>query len=203
MEENKYIESSIQTLDWKEHVWLRPKMYFEKCFEDGNLNSIALEVLCPAIDEYFDNNCSEINIKTDKNCLQIEYNAGMELRESYGNIIAENYMTKLMACKNEKKHLKVGEEFCLLGIATINVVAEKCELNTIWNKQKGHFIFEKGNTISREISLTDTSEDFTTISFKMSKEVFGNLEFDINDLQLKLNSLREKLPNLKIKLYKL
>ncbi|KFF25973.1 hypothetical protein IW16_14020 [Chryseobacterium vrystaatense] len=55
-------------------------MYFEKCFEEHNLNSIALEILCPAIDEYFDGNCSEIRLSIKENAVQIEYNAGMELR---------------------------------------------------------------------------------------------------------------------------
>lgn len=80
MEEKKYTESSIKSLDWKEHIWLRPVMYFEKCFEEHNLNSIALEILCPAIDEYFDGNCSEIRLSIKENAVQIEYNAGMELR---------------------------------------------------------------------------------------------------------------------------
>lgn len=203
MEDKKYIESEIKTLDWKEHVWLRPALYFEKCFEEKNLNSIVLEVFCPAIDEHFDNNCSEIKVGINKNLVQIKYNSGMELRETYENTVAENFMTKLMTCKNEKKHLEVGEEFCLLGIATINAVAEKCELNTIWNRQKGHFIFEKGNTIFKEIYNTDILENSTEISFEMSKEIFGELTFEFDDLQLKLNSLRERLPNLKLELSKL
>lgn len=112
-------------------------------------------------------------------------------------------MTKLMACKNEKKHLEVGQEYCLLGIATINAVSERCELNTIWNKQKGYFIFEKGNTFLREISSAETSQNFTRISFEMSKVIFGDLKFEWEDLQLKLSSLKEKLPQLKMELYKL
>lgn len=203
MEEKKYTESSIKSLDWKEHIWLRPTMYFEKCFEEHNLNSIALEILCPAIDEYFDGNCSEIRLSIKENAVQIEYNAGMELREVFGTAVAENFMTKLMVCKNEKKHLEVGQEYCLLGIATINAVSERCELNTIWNKQKGHFIFEKGNTFLREISSAETSQNFTRISFEMSKVIFGDLKFEWEDLQLKLSSLKEKLPQLKMELYKL
>ncbi|MDP9959823.1 hypothetical protein [Chryseobacterium lathyri] len=203
MEEKKYTESSIKSLDWKEHIWLRPRMYFEKCFEENNLNSIALEIFCPAIDEYFDNNCSEIYLGIKENSIQIEYNSGMELRETYGNTVAENFMTKLMACKNEKKHLEVGKKYCLLGIATINASAERCELNTIWNKQKGYFIFENGSTVFRKISSTDSSDDFTKISFEMSKEIFGDLKFEFSDLQLRLASLKEKLPNLKMELYEL
>jgi hypothetical protein len=34
---------------------------------------------------------------------------------------------------------------------------------------------------------------FTKISFKMSKEIFGDLTFDINDFQSRINILKEKL----------
>jgi len=88
-------------------------------------------------------------------------------------------------------------------MATINAVAEKCELNISWNKQKGHFIFENGETIIREISYTDIEKNYTEMSFQMSKKIFGNLEFNFDDLQQKLNLLRKKLPNLKLELNKL
>ena len=97
----------------------------------------------------------------------------------------------------------MGHEFCDVGMTPINAVSEKCELKTIWNKQKDHFIFEKGKTVFKEISETDISEESTTISFEISKEIFGDVIFQLNDLQLKLNSLREKLPNLKLELYKI
>jgi len=200
LEEKKYTASSIQTLEGMEHVRLRPQMYFEDCFLENNLNSLVFGSLCPAIDEYFDNICDEIFVYVDKNSLKIKYNAGMSLEKSWDLTKAECIMTKIGACSNEKKHLKVGDEFCRVGMAIINAVSEKCELKTIWNKQKGHFIFEKGKTIFREISEIEIFEDSTTISFEIDKEVFGKSIFELNDLQLKINSLKDKLPNLQIKL---
>ncbi|SEW13914.1 DNA gyrase subunit B [Chryseobacterium wanjuense] len=200
MEEKKYTASSIQTLEEMEHVRLRPQMYFEDCFKENNLNSLVFGALCHAIDEYFDNNCNEIIINADGNSFNVKYNAGMSLEKSWDLTKAECIMTKIGACSNEKKHLEVGDEFCRVGMTTINGVSEKCELKTIWNKQKAHFIFEKGKTVFKEISKTDIFEDATTISFEIDKEIFGNFVFELNDLQLKINSLKEKLPNLKIEL---
>lgn len=187
-------------IDFRDHVKLRPKMYFEDCFKENNLNSLALGSLCHAIDEYFDNNCNEIIINANGNSLSIEYNAGMSLDESRDLTKAECIMTKVGACSNEKKHLEVGHEFCRLGMAVINAATDKSELKTFWTKQKAHFIFEKGHTVSKEISVSDFSEESTTINFKMSKEIFGDFTFELNDLQLKINSLKERLPNLEIKL---
>ncbi|GAA4166120.1 hypothetical protein GCM10022217_39370 [Chryseobacterium ginsenosidimutans] len=203
MEEKKYIASDIQSIEGMEHVRLRPQLYFEDCFKENNLNSLVFGTLCHAIDEYFDDNCTEIIINAEKNSLRVKYNAGMSLEKSWDLTKAECIMTKIGACSNEKKHLEVGDEFCRVGMTTINAVSEKCELKTIWNKQKGHFIFEKGYTVFKEISETEISENSTIISFEISKELFGDSIFELNDLQLKLNSLRERLPNLKLELYKL
>lgn len=199
MEEKKYTESSIQALEGMEHVRLRPQMYFEDCFKENNLNSLVFESLCHAIDEYFDDSCTEIIINANGNSLNVEYNAGMSLEKSWDLTKAECIMTKIGACSNEKKHLEVGDEFCRVGMTTINAVSEKCELKTSWSKQKGHFIFEKGKTVFKEISKTDILEDSTTISFEISKDIFEDSLFELNDLQLKLNSLKERLPNLEIK----
>ena len=203
MEEKKYTASNIQSLEGMEHVRLRPQLYFEDCFKENNLNSLVFGALCHAFDEYFDNNCNEIIIYVDKNSLNIKYNAGMSLEKSGDLTKAECIMTKIGACSNEKKHLEVGDEFCRVGMTTINAVSEKCELETICNKHKGHFIFEKGKTVFKKISETDLSGDYTIIKFEISKGIFGDSVFELNDLQLKINSLKEKLPNLKLGLNKL
>lgn len=203
MKENKYTADSIQTLEGIVHVRLRPKMYFQECFDKQNLNSLVSDALCHAVDEYFDNICSEISIGINGNIMIIKYNAGMSLEISHDFTKAECIMTKIGACSNEKKHLEVGTEFCHLGMATVNAVTEKCELKTIWNQQQGYFIFEKGYLSFKEILNNKNSKDSTQITFEMSKEIFGELEFEWDDLQLRLNSLREKLPNLKMELYKL
>ncbi|NML68491.1 hypothetical protein HHL23_01565 [Chryseobacterium sp. RP-3-3] len=203
MEEKKYTASNIQSLEGMEHVRLRPQMYFEDCFKEGNLNLLVLGALCHAIDEFFDNNCSHIIINCSENSFNIKYNAGMSLEKSNFLTKAECIMTKIGACSNEKKHLEVGHEFCHISMAIINAVSDKCELETIYKKQKGHFIFKKGNIDFKEISDTDILKDSTQISFEMNKDVFGELTFELNDLQLKLNLLKEKLPNLQLELYKL
>lgn len=183
-----------------DHVRLRPKMYFEDCFKENNLNSLVNGALCHAIDEYFDNNCSEIIISAQSNSIYVKYNAGMSLEKSWDFTIAEYMMTKIGACSNEKKHLEVGDEFCRVGMAVINAVSDQCELKTVWNKKSGHFIFEHGKTVFQEISEADSSEDFTAINFEINREIFGDFVFDRNTLELKIIELKKRLPDLKIEL---
>ena len=93
-----YNSDNISSLSAGDHIRLRPKMYFEKCFNENSLNSFVFEFLCHAFDEYFDGNCSEIEIKLKENQFTISYNAGMSLEKAYENISkAECIMTKIAA----------------------------------------------------------------------------------------------------------
>lgn len=201
MEEKKiYTVESLIAIDPMDHVRLRPKMYFEDCFKENNLNSLVLGVLCHAVDEYFDNNCSEIIVNAQSTSMNVKYDAGMSLEKSYDLTKAECIMTKISACSNEKKYLEVGDEFCRVGMATINAVSHRCELKTIWNKKSGHFIFEHGKTVFQAISEADSSEEFTTISFGINREIFDDFVFDRNTLELKILELEKRLPDLKIEI---
>jgi DNA gyrase/topoisomerase IV subunit B len=106
MEEKKYKESDIQSLEGMEHIRLRPQLYFEDCFKENNLNSLVFGSLCHAIDEYFDNNCNEIIVIAEEKSFNVKYNAGMSLEKSWDLTIAECIMTKIGACSNEKNILK-------------------------------------------------------------------------------------------------
>ncbi|MCW3167379.1 hypothetical protein OMO38_02450 [Chryseobacterium sp. 09-1422] len=203
MDEKKYTAENIQSLDGMEHVRLRPQLYFKECFKENNLNSLVFGGLCHAIDEYFDEACDEIIISFGEKFFNVKYNVGMSLEKSWDLTKAECIMTKMGACSNEKKHLKVGDEFCHVGMTAINAVSEKCELITVFNKQQAHFVFEKGQTVFKEMIKDEISKNSTTINFEISPNIFGNLIFEFNDLHSKLNLLKEKLPKLKIKLYKL
>lgn len=202
-EKKQYEVHSLFEIDFKDHVRLRPHMYFKDCFSQDNLNSIVIGALCHAIDECIDKNCDNIVIKVKENFFEINYNAGMSLELVNDITKAECIMTKKGACSNEKKHLEVGAELCVLGMAVINAVAERCELSTNWKNQTGYFVFQHGNIVSKKISSIASSENYTKISFEMEKDLFRDLTFEMDDLQLQLNEVKERLPQLKMELYKL
>jgi DNA gyrase subunit B len=197
----EYSESDIQSLDSLDAIRLRPRLYLSECFEENNLNSIAVESLCHAIDEHIDGNCSNIEITANQLFLSLKYDAGISL-ESIDDISkAEAIMTKLFACKNEKKHLAVGDDFCKVGIMTVNAVSEKCELETVCSYKKGSFVFEKGKVVSKKIEDVEGKSDFTFLQFVFDKQIFGELVFDFESLDKKLNKMRLRFPDLKIKLF--
>lgn len=174
----KYTADDIKALEAGEHIRMRPKMYFKKCFSENSLDSLPFEVLCHAFDEYFDGNCNEIELTVWNHSFSIKYNVGMSLSIRYEDVTnAEIIMTKIGACSNLKKHLAVGQEFCNLGMATINFASKNCKLTTYWKNQKGTFNFENGETKAVNIEPYETKNYSTKIFVKLNKLLFENLKF--------------------------
>jgi DNA gyrase/topoisomerase IV subunit B len=194
-----YTADSIQTLSAGEAIRMRPHLYFEKCFREKTLNSLPFEVLCHAFDEYFDGACKQITIAVSDDSFTVKYDAGITLEtENDGISKAEIIMTQIFACKNEKKHLAVGEEFCSLGMATINFAAERCELTTTCNGKRGLYIFEYGITISKMIGIEPSENEFTQIFIKPGKLLFENLTFTFDGINEKSKQVSSGLKGLEM-----
>lgn len=195
----KYFSDDINALSVGEHIRMRPKMYFDKCFSENSLDALPFEVLCHAFDEYFDGNCNKIKLTVRKDSFTIKYNVGMPLTSSFGDLTkAEIMMTKIGACSNLKKHLAVGHEFCGLGMAAINYAAAKCKLTTCWEAEKGIFEFEDGGLIFKKIVSNDHNESFTEISVQPNRNLFGELNFTISGIKEKASEINTRLTNLKL-----
>ena len=70
MSEAVYSEENIKTLDWKEHIRLRPGMYIGKLGDgssrDDGIYILLKEVLDNSIDEYVMGNGKQIEIEGSK-----------------------------------------------------------------------------------------------------------------------------------------
>ena len=193
----KYIAEDIRSLETGEHIRMRPKMYFQKCFAENSLDCLPFEVLCHAFDEYFDGNCNEIKLTIWKDSFSISYNVGMPLTITHGNLTnAEIIMTKIGACSNLKKHLAVGQEFCGLGMATINFASENCKVTTVCNNQKGVFEFQNGETKTKNIEPFQSKSSWTEIFIQPNKSLFENLHFTSKGIHKKATEIRNRLKDL-------
>jgi DNA gyrase/topoisomerase IV subunit B len=193
-----YNEDSIVQMDPGEHVRRRPEMYYGKCFEEKTLDSLPFEVLCHAFDEYFDGNCNKIKLLVGNDSFEVRYNAGILLEGEFGNCIAEDIMTQIKTCRNVKKHLTVGGEFCHLGMAIINFGTERSTLSTVCNGKRGQFVFEQGKTVSRLIESAVGEAESTEIFMKPDPSIFEDLRPTFDGILEKTQDLRVRLPGLEI-----
>lgn len=194
--EQQYKGYDIGTFSVQDYVRMRPKVFFQSCFDENALDILPFEVLCHAIDEYFDKQCDEIQIEIFSDFFKVSYNAGISLDFIEGDMTkAEAIMTKIYACKNEKKHLAVGYEFCQTGMAIINFACETCELITVFDGKKGIFYFRDGTVHSKEI-ISSNETNNTTIVMKPNKMIFENLKFTKAGIDTKAKALNSKLDKL-------
>jgi DNA gyrase subunit B len=185
-------------MDFSGHVRMRPRMYFEKCFEEKTLDILPFEVLCHAFDEYFDRKCNKIKISVGSDSFEVSYNAGISLEKRFDETIAESIMTQIMTCRNVKKHLAVGGEFCHLGMAMINFATERSSLSTICNGKRGQFVFENGKTVSKLIESAEGNAEGTEIFMKPDPAIFEELKLTYDGIVEKARNLQSKLKGLEI-----
>src|SRR6266567_4104123 len=84
MAEPKYNEESIKSLDWREHIRLRPGMYIGKLgdgsSQDDGIYILVKEVIDNSIDEYVMGHGKNIDIKiTDHKVVVRDYGRGIPL----------------------------------------------------------------------------------------------------------------------------
>ncbi len=195
--DKQFSTNEIQTLTASEAVRMRPHLYFDKCFREKTLDSLPFEVLCHAFDEYFDGICKTIELSINNESFTVKYDAGISLEIKDEDLTkAELIMTSIFACRNEKKHLSVSEEFCSLGMATINFAAERCELTTVCRGKMGFYIFENGKTVSRVIEIVEPENEFTLIFIKPDKSLFDNLKFTFDGINEKVMQLQSSFKDL-------
>jgi len=195
----KFRADDIQAFDGSQAIRMRPQLYFEECYQLKSLNPLILEMCCHAFDEFFDNHCTKIAIQLNRESIDINYDAGMNLHPSTqpSKTIAECLFTVLYACSNLKKHLAVGQQHCKVGIYTVNAITEWCKLTTISNGQKGQFEFQQESIIHRKLTTSSEIEQ-TRIHFKIDQAIFPNFKYDTEGLQTLVNALPKDLASLRI-----
>nr|MDQ3072152.1 type IIA DNA topoisomerase subunit B [Bacteroidota bacterium] len=83
-EQNSYTEDSIRSLDWKEHIRLRPGMYIGKLgdgsAQDDGIYILVKEIIDNCIDEYVMGNGRNIDIRiTDHKVVVRDFGRGIPL----------------------------------------------------------------------------------------------------------------------------
>lgn len=194
----EYDANNIEVLSLPEHVRRRPQLYFQDILASGTLDALPFEMACHAIDEYFDGNCRKLEVLVAEDHFELRYDAGMPLDEHAGECRAILIMTALFACRNEKKHLAVGEKFCSVGMAVVNAAAERCELQTVAGEQSGEFHFEQGILNSKRFTEAQGKADFTSIKCVPDKALLESLAFSLEGIEAIAAGLRAELEKMQM-----
>jgi len=178
MTDIKYTEDNIISLDWKEHIRLRPGMYIGKLgngntAEDG-IYILIKEILDNSIDEYVMGFGKKIEIKiTDEGRVQIrDYGRGIPL----GKVV--DCVSKInTGGKYDSKAFKKSVGLNGVGTKAVNALSEEFLVYSVRDGQKKTAFFQKGVLINDGKPEKTDERNGTFIEFFPDRDIFKHFKF--------------------------
>ena len=173
----KYDESSIRSLDWREHIRLRPGMYIGKLGDgtsmDDGIYILLKEVIDNCIDEFVMGNGKQIDIKISENKVSIrDFGRGIPLGKVIECVSQINTGGKYDSAAFKKS---VG----LNGVGTkaVNALSTYFKVQSYRDGKTKAASFEKGQLVN-DYTLEDTIEpNGTLVSFIADDSIFKNFRY--------------------------
>ena len=177
MSKNLYTEDSIRSLDWKEHIRLRPGMYIGKMgdgsSQDDGIYILLKEVIDNSIDEYVMGNGKSIDISIKDNKVTVrDFGRGIPL----GKLI--DCVSKInTGAKYDSKVFKKSVGLNGVGTKAVNALSSYFNIKSIRDGKSKSVEFTRGSLDLDEKIISNSSRKGTKIVFVPDKQIFGNYRF--------------------------
>ena len=172
-----YSEDSIRSLDWKEHIRLRPGMYIGKLGDgssvDDGIYILLKEVIDNSIDEYVMGNGRNIKIKVQDGTVTVrDYGRGIPLGKVIDCVSKPN-----TGAKYDSEVFKKSVGLNGIGTKAVNALSSFFRVQSIRDGQSKIAEFEQGN-LTREEDLTEVKErSGTLVHFVPDAAIFSNYQY--------------------------
>ena len=171
MPENQYNEDSIRSLDWKEHIRLRPGMYIGKLgngssAEDG-IYILMKEVIDNSIDEFMMGNGKRIEIKLNENKVSVrDYGRGIPL----GKVV--DVVSKInTGAKYDSKVFQKSVGLNGVGTKAVNALSSYFMVKSFRDGKSKEAIFERGILLKETEGKAD-EKNGTYVEYVADTEIF-------------------------------
>ena len=177
MSKNLYTEDSIRSLDWKEHIRLRPGMYIGKMgdgsSQDDGIYILLKEVIDNSIDEYVMGNGKSIDISIKDNKVTVrDFGRGIPL----GKLI--DCVSKInTGAKYDSKVFKKSVGLNGVGTKAVNALSSYFNIKSIRDGKSKSIEFTRGSLDVDEKIISNSSRKGTKIVFVPDNQIFGNYRF--------------------------
>lgn len=177
MAELNYTEDNIRSLDWKEHIRMRPGMYIGKLGDgsspDDGIYVLVKEVLDNSIDEHMMGFGKRIEIKIKDDEVKIrDYGRGIPL----GKVI--DCVSKInTGGKYDSKAFQKSVGLNGVGTKAVNALSNYFKVESVRDGQLKRAEFERGE-LTADSKLENTDErNGTRIVFRPDGSIFKNFKF--------------------------
>ncbi len=176
-QETKYTEENIRSLDWKEHIRMRPGMYIGKLGDgsspDDGIYILIKEVIDNSIDEFVMGSGKTIEISIQNNKIIVrDYGRGIPL----GKVV--DVVSKMnTGGKYDSKAFKKSVGLNGVGTKAVNALSSYFRVESTRDGKSASAEFQHGN-LTHEDMLEDTSRRRgTKVSFIPDETIFKNYKY--------------------------
>ena len=176
-QETKYTEDNIRSLDWKEHIRMRPGMYIGKLGDgssaDDGIYILVKEVLDNSIDEYVMGAGKTIDISIHGNKVSVrDYGRGIPL----GKVV--DVVSKMnTGGKYDSKAFKKSVGLNGVGTKAVNALSSFFRVESNRDNKSATAEFEQGNLINKELLEESSRRKGTKVSFIPDEAIFKKYKF--------------------------
>jgi topoisomerase IV subunit B len=172
-----YTEENIRSLDWREHIRLRPGMYIGKLgdgssYDDG-IYVLVKEIMDNCIDEYVMGYGKTIEIKATDHRIEVrDYGRGIPLGKVIECVSRINTGGKYDSAAFQKS---VG----LNGVGTkaVNALSSFFKVQSIREQKAKQAEFKHGLLVHEDKIQPSTARNGTLVVFEPDREMFKNFRF--------------------------
>jgi len=177
MSETNYSEEHIRSLDWKEHIRLRPGMYIGKLgdgssYDDG-IYILLKEVLDNCIDEYVMGHGKKVDITINGSRVEVrDYGRGVPL----GKVI--DVVSKInTGAKYDSKAFKKSVGLNGVGTKAVNALSSYFKIESYREGEMKRAEFDRG-VLRKDLKLVPSDEtNGTRVVFEPDEEMFRTYQF--------------------------
>ncbi|WP_298122356.1 DNA topoisomerase IV subunit B [Flavobacterium sp.] len=176
-QETQYNEDNIRSLDWKEHIRMRPGMYIGKLGDgsspDDGIYILLKEVIDNCIDEFVmgAGKVIEVTIK-DKLVTVRDYGRGIPL----GKVV--DVVSKMnTGGKYDSKAFKKSVGLNGVGTKAVNALSNYFRVESVRDNQQKAAEFSEGNLQLEEEITESTKRKGTKVAFIADEAIFKNYKY--------------------------
>lgn len=176
----EYNEDSIRSLDWREHIRLRPGMYIGKLGDGSSMDDgiyiLVKEVVDNCIDEYTMGFGKQVEVSIQDGHVQIrDYGRGIPL----GKVV--DVVSKInTGAKYDSKAFQKSVGLNGVGTKAVNALSSYFKVTSVRDGKAKTAEFEKGILLKEHKEVATTEPNGTSVIFTPDETVFKNYHF-IND----------------------
>jgi topoisomerase-4 subunit B len=169
-----YSEEHIKTLEWREHIRLRPGMYIGKLgdgsSQDDGVYVLLKEVMDNAVDEYMMGNGKKIDVSiTGREVRVRDYGRGIPLGKLLDAVSKMN-----TGAKYDSKAFKKSVGLNGVGIKAVNALSSRFLIRSFRDGQVKAVEFEHGLTKKEYPLAPSDEENGVEVVFEPDEAMFGN-----------------------------